>query len=333
MENLISVIVPIYKVEKYLSKCIDSILNQTYRNLEIILINDGSPDRCGLICDEYKEKDSRIKVIHKKNGGLSSARNAGLNICKGDYIAFVDSDDYIESCMYEELLSDIKQNNSQIAIAEVMKVNEGEKIIRKTQSKEVEVMDKVEAMSRYLLGEWIAVWDKLYSKELFNEIRFPIGKLNEDEAIMLKLFDKCNVITFNKKVMYYYLNREGSITKTKVSLKNNFDWVENAKENLNFINLTYPQLKEEAEKRYLGSVIWSLHSIEYCESKIYDSEKKILQKELRKNFIKVITNSYISKIDKISSIIMILNISRYKKIREMISRIKNNNKIQSGVDL
>ena len=126
MEDLISIIIPVYKVEKYIYKCIDSVLNQTYKNLEIILVDDGSPDKCPEICEEYAKKDNRIKIIHKKNGGLSDARNAGLKVATGKYIGFVDSDDYIEKDMYQVLYNNIIKTNSDISIVNLKEVKENE---------------------------------------------------------------------------------------------------------------------------------------------------------------------------------------------------------------
>lgn len=211
-EPLVSIIVPIYNVEKYLKKCVDSIINQTYKNLEIILVDDGSPDLCGEICDEYVKMDKRIKVIHKINGGLSDARNAGLNIMQGQYVGFVDSDDWIEPNMYARLIENLIDFNADISIGGVTNLLESEngyKILRTTQKDEIInwSCDKEEAMECYFLGTWSA-WDKIYKKTIFKDLRFPKGEINEDEAIALQILEQCDVISYTNEAVYNYIKEE-----------------------------------------------------------------------------------------------------------------------------
>ncbi len=214
--ELISVIVPVYKVEEYLELCLDSIISQTYTNLEIILVDDGSPDNCGKICDEYAEKDPRIKVIHQENGGLSAARNAGLDIATGDYIGFVDSDDYIESNYYEELIKSIKNYNSEQAICGVRKFE--------LESRAIFYGNKCLSKDDYLkelLKEDVAsyTWNKLYKKELFDGIMFPVGELFEDIKTLHLLGEKTNYVSFTDKSFYNYRIRENSITAENKGIK------------------------------------------------------------------------------------------------------------------
>jgi glycosyltransferase involved in cell wall biosynthesis len=224
MEPLISVIVPVYNVEPYLRKCVDSILNQTYRNLEVILVDDGSPDNCGAICDEYAARDTRIKVIHKTNGGLSDARNAGLDIMAGDYVAFVDSDDWIEPSMYKRLLALLLRYDADLAFGGVSDdLEQGEAITTVKQSNYGNTPfseSSVAAMRRYFQGSW-AAWDKLYKAELFDTIRFPVGEINEDEAIVLHLLDRCKTVCYTNEIFYHYMRRPTgqSITSSAFSLK------------------------------------------------------------------------------------------------------------------
>lgn len=208
--NLISVIIPVYKVEKYLDKCIQSVINQTYSNLEIILVDDGSPDNCPQLCDDWANKDERIKVIHKKNGGLSDARNAGLDIAIGEYIAFVDSDDYIESDMYECLLDKIIKTQSQMAICNFEYVDtDGNITTLNTMGQDCCFS------SRQILADWcgndlvyyVVVWNKLYSRKCWENIRFPVGKIHEDNFVMYKLFFTCNRIVCSKTKKYNYVQR------------------------------------------------------------------------------------------------------------------------------
>ena len=215
MKEWISVIVPIYNVEDYLPKCIDSIISQTYRDLEIILVDDGSTDNCSKICDEYKKKDIRIKVIHKENGGLPSARNTGLDIANGSLIGFVDSDDYIEPTMYEKLYDNMKKNHSDISICNYYKVNNNRK---KIMVKEIELKefcsvgrDKFTNIhSKYATLMSIA-WNKLYKKEIFNDIRYPDGQIYEDSYIICNLLEKAKKISFILEPLYYYVYRKNSI--------------------------------------------------------------------------------------------------------------------------
>ena len=293
MDSLISVIVPIYKVEKYLKKCIESIQKQTYKNLEIILVDDGSPDKCGEICDEYAENDSRIIVIHKKNGGLSSARNAGIEIAKGDYIGFVDSDDYIEPYMYEKLLDAIEQNNSKLSVCAINYVFENGKKICKSKSSENRNFDFFEAikeMNTYELFD-MGAWSKLYKKDLFDDIRFPENKLSEDFFIMYKIFDKAQRISYVGIPCYNYLQRSESITKSK---KINKDFVEAAYEQMLYLDNKYPQLKILAHTSYASAALtvydFYLKNKVKCPNEIYNKLKEIVFNN----------NSYIDKADYLS---------------------------------
>lgn len=215
MEELISIIVPVYNVEKYIRRCIDSIIQQDYRNLEIILVDDGSTDKSGIICDKYKKRDKRICVVHKENGGLSSARNTGIDLAKGNYIAFVDSDDYISKDMYSILMKNIIEEKADISIVNYEMVSEWGKIKKRTITKiERKVMSGKEACKeRYKKDGTIMVvaWNKLYKKELFQSIRYPIGKLHEDEFTTYKLLYRSNIVVYQNEKLYAYVQRKNSI--------------------------------------------------------------------------------------------------------------------------
>ena len=212
--DLISVIIPVYKVEKYLDKCVQSVVNQTYRNLEIILVDDGSPDRCGEMCDAWAQKDSRIRVIHKTNGGLSDARNAGLDIATGAYIGFVDSDDYIHPEMYQRLEDSATKHDADMAICGFQYVDENGNLVRKTNGCDIEdgIIDKCRAMEE-LNRDWrmCVVWNKLYKRDLFSMIRFPCGKIHEDEFVAHEMLYKSTHITWVSQILYYYLQRQNGI--------------------------------------------------------------------------------------------------------------------------
>lgn len=213
-QPLISVIVPCYKVERYLPKCIESILFQTYTNLEIILVDDGSPDNCGKMCDEYATQDSRIKVIHKKNGGLSDARNVAIDIAIGEYLTFVDSDDYISKDYIEALYNLIMKYNCGISIVlpQTFKENEAPVSLEETQYEKC--FSKIEAMELMFYQKLFdnTAWGKLYHKSVFSTgIRYPKGLLYEDLPTTYLLFNQVEKIAFSNKKCYYYLLRGDSI--------------------------------------------------------------------------------------------------------------------------
>lgn len=190
MQDLISVIVPVYKVEKYLKRCVDSILAQTYPCLEVILVDDGSPDGCPAICDEYAREDRRVRVIHKENGGLSDARNAGIDAAKGKFLGFVDSDDYVHPRFYELLLQALKEEGADIAGCDVKKVCKTEKI----EEKEQQPIQRTVYSGREATAN---LYDaQMYKKELFEEIRFPKGKLHEDEFTSYKLLYQSESVVY-----------------------------------------------------------------------------------------------------------------------------------------
>lgn len=230
MKSLLSVIVPIYKVEDYLPKCVESIRNQTHSNLEIILVDDGSPDGCGAICDEFAQKDSRIRVIHKENGGLSDARNAGIDVAKGDYLAFVDSDDWLEPDAFEAMLALAEKYDAKMVCAG--RYNEdgvtGAQSRGLCPEKEEFVPGK-ELVRRIFRWDHLdsAAWDKLYARELFREIRYPVGRVVEDVPTTYHLVLLAGGAAMLPKPVYHYVCREQSITNAPVSPKS-FHGPENA---------------------------------------------------------------------------------------------------------
>lgn len=251
---LISIIIPVYKVEKYLEKCIQSVINQTYENLQIILVDDGSPDNCGKICDEYAKKDHRIEVIHKSNGGLSDARNKGLEIAKGEYIGFVDSDDYIESDMYEVLYNLLKQYNVDVSICNFYTVSQG-KIAIKNADNGIKEYNRIEILKEILLDNNIQsyAWNKLYKKELFNEIKYPVGKKYEDIGTTFYLLEKCNKVVVTGKPEYYYINRQDSIVNN-VTETTIIDYIELIMQRYDYIEENIKELSSY-NKDYLKRIL------------------------------------------------------------------------------
>lgn len=245
---LISVIVPIYKVEEYLRECIDSILNQTYQNLEIILVNDGSPDSCGQICEEYAKQDDRIVVIHKENGGLSDARNAGLDICKGEYISFVDSDDRIHPQFIEILYQNLVENKAEISIVSLLKFNKNSDIYICNNSKLTEfsknqIFDNLYDNS--YCPNLVVAWNKLYKKDLFDKIRYPKGRVHEDEFVIHHIYGKCSKIILSFNQLYYYRQRPKSIM-SNFSEKKYLDFIDAMHDRILFSDhLKNDELKKE----------------------------------------------------------------------------------------
>lgn len=218
-DNLISIIIPVYNVEQQLDTCVESVVGQTYKNIEIILVDDGSKDSSGKICDSWKEEDNRIVVIHQENGGLSAARNKGLDNATGEYVFFLDSDDWLAKETIESLFSTIKKENADLAICGLLKDTDGkiEEICP-----EDEVLSSLQAQHKlYDEDGWkyVIACAKLYDKKIFNDLRFIEGRIHEDEFIVHKVFDKCKKIVTLKKPFYHYIIRNNSITKSKITIK------------------------------------------------------------------------------------------------------------------
>ncbi len=282
---LVSVIIPVYKVEQYLKNCVDSVRQQTYTNLEIILVDDGSPDRCPELCDEYAEKDKRIKVIHKENGGLSDARNVGLDNAKGDYVAFVDSDDLILPNMIETLLSLCEENSAEISMCQSVKCGETDTLdtlaIQK-KSTEIQSYTGFEKMKAYLVDEIIepTTWKKLYSKGLFTHLRFPKGKIHEDTFTTYLLVDKANKIVVTSDVGYVYRQNSQGIMNSGFSPKR-FHAVEAKLQQLSFIEEKYPKLRKYAKAEVIYSCNFCLKEMAQagCDYSDYDRELQHLYRK------------------------------------------------------
>lgn len=273
MNELISIIVPIYNVEKYLEQCINSILNQSYKNIEIILVDDGSPDNCGKICDRYAKFDKRIKVIHKKNGGLSEARNFGLDIARGEYIVFVDSDDYIDIHMIEILLENIKKYDTDIVICN-FNFFENINIIRRNLSKNIKtgIYNNIDIIKEYFLSspiELVVAWNKIYKRKLFDkDTHFPVNRLYEDLATSYKLYFKSQKVCILDNKLYYYRKRENSITKS-VSKRNIIDLINTIKESYIFAK-NYKLDKEAGQ--YIINMYYGLIILLYDNNLLEDSK-------------------------------------------------------------
>lgn len=257
----ISVIVPVYKVEAYLDKCISSIVNQTYQNLEIILVDDGSPDNCPAMCDAWAERDSRIKVIHKPNGGLSDARNAGMTIATGELIGFVDSDDWISPDMYRILYESMMTSGSDIAACGVQMVWEDGSPDQPLTKPGCCVLDTEEAMRALIEESWLKqpVWYKLYKTELVKNIPFPVGKYHEDVFWSYQAIGKAQKVSVIDTVGYYYLQRGASIMGAGYSLKR-LDALEARVQRLEYLQENFPALLPIERKNLLFFCFYSMQA-------------------------------------------------------------------------
>lgn len=250
---LISVIVPVYKTEQYLDKCLTSIVNQTYENIEIILVDDGSPDSCPQICDDWKKKDNRIIVIHKVNGGLSSARNVGILKSKGEYVCFVDSDDYIAMDFVEYLFDMVEKNKTCISVAPYVVVTEKKKISSDMGYNDA-ILSNKEVIERMILDKGITVsaCSKLFKKELFDGIEFPIGVLFEDTITTYKLMLKCDRISYGSYGGYFYYKRKGSIVNSRYS-KEQLAFIKNTDDMGEKLVQIFPELNCSIESKKIDA--------------------------------------------------------------------------------
>ena len=316
MNSLVSVIVPVYNVEKYLDKCIKSILNQKYRNIEIILVDDGSTDSSGSICDSYAKKDDRIKVIHKKNGGLSSARNTGIDEAKGEYIGFVDSDDYIDEDMYETMVKKLIDNNSDIVIcSKVIEYSNGK--ILKNNYKEKLIKDNIEGLKQlnsYKVFDMSAC-DKLYKISLFKNIRFPFGKKCEDYYTMFKLISKCKKILYIPNCYYHYFQRENSISRNVIIDES---YIDASKSQIEFFMKNYPNLLYVAYSSYAFANIVIFNK--YIKNGLNCPKEKILlyKNEVKKNIKYILKNKLIIIKKKLQAIVFSINPKIYKKMFQLL---------------
>lgn len=296
MKPDISIIVPIYNVEKYLNRCVDSILKQSFVNFELILVNDGSTDSCAQICDNYSKMDKRVRVIHKENGGAADSRNAGLDIAKGEYIGFVDSDDWIENNMYEILFKKAKKFKADVVICRALRIENGKTFpLREYNWGNIKIFNSIEALKELFLGGIdCSNCTKIYKKSLYKSIRFPIGKINEDFVVLYKIFNKSEKIIYIKDILYNYEMRKDSITTSTFSIKN-FDCYYNAKEAYEYAMNNLPDIKSQAEYYYYYITFCIFKQLLFQNIyKEYKNEYYELLNTLRLNILNIIKNRHIN---------------------------------------
>lgn len=311
MENtpLLSVIVPVYNVEAYLSRCVDSILSQTYRNLEVILVDDGTKDSSDLICDAYAEKDSRVRVIHKENGGLSSARNAGLDVCRGDYIAFVDSDDWIEPDAYENLLKTAQELDVKLVCGGRydVKAETGEKKVGLCPS-------RTERISTEELVGWIftwnqcdsAAWDKLFHRSLLEHWRFPVGRVCEDVPVMYRIILGTDWAAMYGHPIYNYYHRQGSITTAAISDKT-FHFLEHTEPIWPYIRVNHPAIADQARYLRIRALAYSALSVEVADVDAKKQYGHIYRKcctELRSHVGYILSSPFMGRKERVTNLLL-----------------------------
>lgn len=307
----ITIIIPIYNVEKYLNKCIDSVVNQTYKNLEILLVDDGSTDASHAICDEWQIKDTRVKAIHKNNGGVSSARNIGLAAATGDYIVFIDSDDWVVDNFVETLYKSIIKNDADIAICEYLEINEDNKNIS-SQFNRVRLVDKT-TTGKDLLKDLVfekfcsvVVWNKIYKKSIFSNLRFKEGRFHEDEFIIHHILLKSKVVNCFSNPLYYYLIRSNSFMGEGFTVKR-LDYLDALEDRANVAKEIY------GDELYMKCLVWLINTCVSYFKKIKKSN------QLNKEEIKFIFEKIRNYFDKYAKILLL---SRYVSLKHKFRIIK-----------
>lgn len=310
MDDLISIIVPVYKVEKYLVRCVESLIKQTYKQIEIILINDGSPDNCPQICENYARNFTNIKLIHQENLGLSAARNAGIDSSNGEFLTFVDSDDYIHENFLEILKNHIDENSVLLSMSSYSKVNDlaSDLVEINTKTKHLKVYNDAKAMDMLLNDQsTCTAWGKLYHKDLFKNIRYPLNKLMEDMFVIPELFRNAKLIAVDNRPLYFY-NQEGvSITRSDFNYKK-IDLIEATKLWRDQTELYYPFLVEKASMHYFTSILNILQPLSTMKDKFGISKYHFYMKKILVNYEQIIKSKFITRNNKIKLILIKLNL-------------------------
>ena len=314
MKEKISIIVPVYNVEAYLEKCVESILKQTYTNLEILLVNDGSTDKSGELCDKLALRDHRIRVIHKENGGLSDARNRGIDEASSNLIGFIDSDDYIDEDMYETLYRQMVASKADLSMCGHYDVYHQIPEKQVAEIKTWELMPE-EAIKMVMEAKILSVTavNKLYKKALFEQLRFRIGKIAEDAFIMVDLSHQCSKIVATNEKKYYYVHRENSITTQKFSLKF-LNVIEAYEQNAKIISENYPDLYDVAIMRLNWAYFYVLDRLLVDN----DFKDKVLEDRLisylKKNKKSILMDSRFTRARKMSFLALCLSRKLYLRI-------------------
>ncbi len=314
----ISVIVPCYNVEEYVEKCLQSLANQTYKNLEIIVVNDGSTDSTKAIIDRFCEGRDNFIVVDKQNGGLSSARNEGFKYATGELIGFVDSDDFVDADMYEHLYNNMQKEGADLSICGKYRYEND--VATPMQKEGIYLsMTGEQALKTLLMGNPYQneAWDKLYKRELFDNLRFPEGKQYEDSAIMYRIMHACNKVVYDSTPKYYYLIRGSSITGANFSPKR-MDYFEAGKKCLDYVQANCPQLTDYAAFRYVSIGLFLARDIILSKSDKFDDYLKAILSDVKKYSRMAEKSGLFTKKQKVQLALLSINTSLYKMAVRLI---------------
>lgn len=314
-EPLISLIIPVYGVEKFLQKCLDSILAQTYKNMDIVVVDDGSIDSSGEICDEYAQKDKRIRVFHKKNGGLSDARNFGIEKSRGKYITFIDSDDYIEPDYICFLYKLISSDNYKMSICSIFNdftkngniVDNGDGTFR-----EISNVDALEMMCYHHLIDTCA-YAKLFERSLFDNVKFPKGKVFEDIGTIYLLIDQCKKINCGFISKYHYVIRDDSITTKKFN-EAKCDLIEMTDKMASYVVRKYPKLKNAVKRRRIYARFSTINQMLTIKDDTYLNLRDEYISFIKDNMLSVVLDKNTPMRDKVGCLLLLIDFRLYKKI-------------------
>ncbi|WP_298770870.1 glycosyltransferase [uncultured Fibrobacter sp.] len=281
---LVSIVIPVYKVENFLSNCIESVLRQTFKDFELILVDDGSPDNCGKICEDYAQNDSRIKVIHQSNGGLSAARNSGIDIAKGDYLTFIDSDDFVFPHYLETLVKMCRDNDADMSVCGLVRCSAKDSLS--------DVFEDVSKMDFKIFAEnkmdflfstkqmYTTAWGKLYKRFIFDTLRYPVGKHHEDLFVTYKTIHLANKVVICDYPGYVYRMNEKSIVNESYTPQK-WHTIEACLERGQFIELNYPEQKKYAYRAvvyYCNQILISMAKSQVCDKEALDRLQRLYRK-------------------------------------------------------
>ena len=318
MKPLISVILPIYNVEEYLPRCIESVIHQTYTNLEILLVDDGSPDRCPQICDEYAKKDERIQVLHKVNGGLSDARNQGAKIATGKYITFIDSDDYVTETYVEYLYDLLEKYHTRMALCTHTVVFEAGNTIKYGQGG-YEALTSEQCLERMLYDDVIntSAWAKLYEADMVRQFPYPVGKLFEDIATTYKFFMACDQIACGYESQYFYMLRSTSIVYQSFNPKK-MELLEMTDTMAEDVIKVYPQLERALERRKVYARFSTLNQLQNVRE--HKEEKQMLIRYIKQHKGCIVGNPRAPKRDKLALLALSVGYPVYRLCWKMAGK-------------
>lgn len=326
LKNTISVIVPVYKAEKYIERCIESILAQNYKDIEVILVDDNSPDKCPKICDEYAAKYENIHAIHLKDTafGASDARNEGLKVSTGEYIAFIDSDDYVHPELFSTLMKPIQDDiKIKMSICSYEKVIDHKIIVDDTDNCNYNIINVPKALELIIKDQTqSALWGKIFSKKLFENLKFKSGKHNEDMFIMPNLIDRAVYIAYTQRTLYYYFQDNESLCRSTFNY-HMLDMIEALDEWKSYIKNNQPELMELIEARYFSTLLDMSQYLVIKEDEIYRIKYLKYNEELKSNKVKIIKSKHFSLSNKIK--IILIEMYAFNFIIKMLNLLKIKN--------